>query len=171
MKIAFMEGTSITLLKMTVIKEFNLSLGAFNLFDFSRSNWIMYYKGAFTFGSDYNKSNVKDILSMCITILVIHSKKKITEHTEQMGAGQRGKAPTLNAHQRNLFLPHHETLVHITFAYYVNVCKWYCSIDICLCTLIYLFPCNFMALHFELICPSFYYKLFCVMINPIVLDL
>jgi len=53
----------------------------------------------------------------------MHSKKKITEHTEQMGTGQTEKALTLNEHQGNLFLPHHETLVHITFAYCVNVCK------------------------------------------------
>lgn len=78
MKIAFMEGTSITLLKMTVIKGFKFSLGAFKLVDFSRCNWIMYYKGTFTFGPYWNKSNVKDILSMCITILVMHSKKNWT---------------------------------------------------------------------------------------------
>ena len=75
MKIAFVEGTSITLLKMTFIKDFKFSLGAFKLAGFSRSNWIMYDKGTFTVGSDWNKSNVKDILSMCITIFVMHSKK------------------------------------------------------------------------------------------------
>jgi len=72
MKIAFVEGTSITLLKMTFIKDFKFSLGAFKLAGFSRSNWIMYDQGTFTVGSDWNKSNVKDILSMCITM---HSKK------------------------------------------------------------------------------------------------
>ena len=61
------------------------------------------------------KCNVKDILSMCITMFVMCSET-ITEHAEQMGT-----VLTLHAHQRNMFLPHHETLVHITFAYYVNV--------------------------------------------------